>query len=119
MKRVTMHLGPLALLLTVIAICMSTLGVLSVSNAYADKRLSDRYAETVRIRYELEEQGQQYLREVNAGTVSPEEEKVFRSGDYTLTILLEQKDGDYVPSLWKIRRDWEEQTEINDLWMGG
>ena len=38
MKRINMHLGPLALLLTVIALCMSTLGVLSVSNAYADKR---------------------------------------------------------------------------------
>ena len=78
MKRISIHLGPLALLLTVITICMSTLGVLSVSNASADDRLAQRYAETIRIRYELEEQGQRYLKEVNNGTASPEQEKVFR-----------------------------------------
>ena len=118
MKRITIHLGPLALILTVITICMSTLGVLSVSNAYADKRLARRYAETVRIRYELEEQGQQYLKEVNEGGAAGETEKVFRLENYTLTVSLQEENGTYVPKLWKIRRDWEEQPEIKDLWMG-
>lgn len=119
MKRFPIHLGPLALLLTVIAICMSTLGVLSISNASADQRLAERYAETVRIRYDLEEQGQNYLREVNNGKAAPEAEKVFRIEDYTLTVSLEERGGSYVPSLWKIRKDWEESSEIGDLWMGG
>ena len=118
MKRISIHLGPLALLLTVITICMSTLGVLSVSNASADDRLAQRYAETIRIRYELEEQGQRYLKEVNNGTASPEQEKVFRIDEYTLTVSLKSEGGSYVPNLWKIRKDWQESAEINDLWLG-
>lgn len=113
MNRIPIRLGPLALLLTVIAICVSSLGVLSVADAAADLRLAERYAETVRIRYELEEKGQRFLQEAAAGT-SADTERQFHQEGYTLTVVLD--DGE--PVEWKLRKDWEENTEMDDLWMG-
>ena len=49
-----LRLGMLSILLTVIVICMSVLCLLSYATSMADLRLSQRYANTVRIRYELE-----------------------------------------------------------------
>ena len=55
---------------------------------------------------------------MNEGGAAGETEKVFRLENYTLTVSIQEENGTYVPKLWKIRRDWEEQTEIKDLWMG-
>ena len=54
MKQVPIKLGPLALLLTVISICLTTLAILSFTTASADLRLAEKYADTVQTRYELE-----------------------------------------------------------------
>ena len=51
-------LGPLALLLTVITICLTTLAILTLTTARADLRLAEKYADTVAARYELERMGQ-------------------------------------------------------------
>ena len=61
MKDVPVKLGPLALLLTVISICMTVLAILAFTTARADLSLARTYAETVRERYSLEILGQQYL----------------------------------------------------------
>ena len=58
-----LRLGMLSILLTVIVICMSVLCLLSYATSMADLRLSQRYANTVRIRYELEKEGRQLLNE--------------------------------------------------------
>ena len=117
MNRIPIRLGPLALLLTVISICMTTLGVLSTADAGADMRLAQRYADTVRIRYELEEDGQKSLRDADKGTET-DTEKTFEREGYTLTVSLKRDGGSYVPELWKLRREWEEHTGIDDLWQG-
>ena len=83
MNRIPIRLGPLALLLTVIAICVSSLGVLSVADAAADLRLAERYAETVRIRYELEEKG---VKNINSCTIPRKNILLFK------TLLLNIKD---------------------------
>ena len=58
MRHVPIKLGPLAVLLTVISICMTTLGVLAFTTARADWSLAEEYADTVRVRYELEAEPQ-------------------------------------------------------------
>ena len=50
MQQIPIKLGPLALLLTVISICLTTLSILTFSTSSADMRLAQRYAETVRER---------------------------------------------------------------------
>ena len=52
-NRTPIRLLPLALLLTVISICLTVLAILTFSTAGADLRLAEKYAETVRTRYEL------------------------------------------------------------------
>ena len=63
MKHVPIKLGPLALLLTVISICMTTLGILAFATARADWNLAQKYADTVQTRYTLEARGQGFLRD--------------------------------------------------------
>lgn len=65
MNQVPIKLGPLALLLTIISICLTTLSILTFTTAGADLRLADKYAETVRIRYDLEREGQTFLQEAD------------------------------------------------------
>ena len=61
MRHIPIKLGPLALLLTVISICMTTLGVLAFATARADWNLAQKYADTVQTRYALEAEGQRFL----------------------------------------------------------
>ena len=65
MKQVPIKLGPLALLLTVISICVTTLAILTFTTARADLRLAEKYAQTVETRYALERQGQEFLHELS------------------------------------------------------
>ena len=44
MKQVPIKLGPLALLLTVISICLTTLAILTFATARADWRLAEKHA---------------------------------------------------------------------------
>ncbi len=63
MKHIPIKLGPLALLLTVISICMTVLGLLTFATARGDLSLAEKHGDTVRLRYELEAEGQAFLGE--------------------------------------------------------
>ena len=67
MNHAPVKLGPLALLLTVISICLTILSILTYTTAGADDRLAQRYAQTTTERYELEIAGQEALAEFPAG----------------------------------------------------
>ena len=119
MKHIPIRLGPLALLLTVISICLGTLAVLSFSNSGADMRLSERYSEAVRTRYLLEEDGQKFLSEMNSAvgagdTVS----KTFEREGYTLVLELKSDGDHYEVSEWQITKNWEEDPALDNLWQG-
>lgn len=105
-----LRLGMLSILMTVIVICMSVLSLLSYATSLADLRLARRYAETVRIRYELEEEGRALLKEGNTADIM--ETEIQKEG-YALNI---KADGDL--SLWRIRRIWTEDDSIDELWNG-
>ena len=105
-----LRLGMLSILMTVIVICMSVLSLLSYATSLADLRLARRYAETVRIRYELEEEGRALLKEGNTAGIM--ETEIQKEG-YALNI---KADGDL--SLWRIRRIWTEDDSIDERWNG-
>ena len=128
MKDTPVKLGPLALLLTVISICMTTLAVLAFTTARADYSLAEQYAETVKERYALEAKGQQYLSETaddlaQGFLLLPDADGVVRNtieeGDTKLTIglRLTGTDGFLVDS-WRMERQWTEDTSIGNLWDG-
>lgn len=121
MKQVPFKLGPLALLLSVISICLTTLAILSFATSSADLRLAQKYAETMKIRYELEQEGQDFLRSVKEGNTAGAEQdadgslsRVFTSDGFELRVRLTE-DGQVLS--WRIQKQWEEDTEI-EIWPG-
>ena len=61
MRHIPIKLGPLAMLLTVISVCMTTLGILAFATARADWNMAQKYADTIQTRYALEAEGQRFL----------------------------------------------------------
>lgn len=132
MKQIPIKLGPVALLLTVISICLTVMTILTFSTAGADLSMSQRYADSVQIRCELEKQGQEFLKDANeaaagGGEISqlPDtktengvtEKKISRDG-YELTIRLQQTGERFEVTEWKLNRHWEEKETIDGLWQG-
>jgi hypothetical protein len=129
MKQIPIRLGPLALVLTVISICLTTLAILALSTARADLRLAERYAQTVTQSYALEVAGQTYLQEISeelqAGASLPsdtEEDGILRhtiqQGDASLHIALRLQENGYQIIQWQMERTWEQDSTLGDLWDG-
>ncbi len=141
MNHAPVKLGPLALLLTVISICLTILSILTYTTAGADDRLAQRYAQTTTERYELEIAGQEALAEFPAGfeanaeydnlLASPLEGgggpegtgegalwKTIKQDGLILTIgATPGADGPQVVT-WKVSRQWEQDGLIHNLWDG-
>lgn len=125
MNQTPVRLGPLALLLTVISICVTTLSVLVYTTARADAALAEKYAETVKIRYALEEEGQRYLCDLERGTVTAADPdgtaavtRTFEKDGTRLHIAMEP-DGDRMKvTSWRFEKEWTEDTDIGNLWDG-
>ena len=133
MKQIPIKLGPVALLLTVISICLTVMAVLTFTTASADKTMAERFADSTQVRYALEAEGEAFLQEADAllaaggqltdlpdtenvknqkGSV----EKTFSDAGYHLTVRL-QPDGDsYRVSTWSLVKEWEEKGTIDGLW---
>jgi len=128
MKQTPVKLGPLALLLTVISICLTILSILSYATASADLRLAEKYAQTVSRRYALEIEGQRWMRELQRGGGDPQGaetdesgvlRRVFEQDGSRLSVgVLPQEGGGYRIVEWKQDREWNENTEIGSLWPG-
>ncbi len=130
MKDIPIKLGPLALLLTVISICLTTLSILTFTTAGADERLAARFADTVSERYMLEAEGQKFMAELQKavrmsgpeaaapyGTDTDLCRHVLSLGDTTLTIEFTVSGTDVSTKSWRMVRNWEEDKDLN-FWDG-
>lgn len=130
MKQVPIKLGPLTLLLTVISICLTTLAILTFTTARADLRLAEKYADTVRTRYELEAEGQRFLqelKELNPADLSLMDLERDAKGVYWTTL---ERDGAQLRigftagregcrvAAWRHEKEWNQDTGIGNLWNG-
>ena len=126
MNKAPIRLGPLALLLTVVSICLTILAILSFSTARADMRLAEKYAETVQTRYALDRMGQEYLAALDSGSEAaptPDEDGVirreFEQDGYMLRIGLHSDgSGGYEVISWRQEKSWEQDEIIDNLWSG-
>ncbi len=134
MGHTGIRLGPLAFLLAVISICMTMLGILAIATANADLRIAGKYADMVKIRYELEAEGHIFLSE--AGTFAeagaalyllPDTEtdtdgvtrKVIRREDWRLHAGIRLDEAGKIEIVsWRIDRAWEPEPGMGDLWNG-
>ena len=132
MKQVPIKLGPLALLLAVVSICLTTLAILTFATARADLRLAEKYADTVSTRYALERQGQEFLRELSEtdradwGLMGwePDADGVcrerFEQDGTVLEVGFRSKGGRGCEVVsWRIEKNWTEDDSIGELWDGG
>ena len=130
MKQVPIKLGPLALLLTVISICLTTLAILNVTTARADMRLAEKYAETVRTRYALEAEGQALLSQLDGADAADlvllgfarGADGVYRTDlerdGARLRIGVRQEDGAWAVVSWRQDKEWNQDETIGNLWLG-
>ena len=126
MNQSPIRLGPLALLLTVISICLTILAILTFTTARADLRLAEKYAETVRARYALEREGQTYLAGLGSGSGTapgPDDDGVrhvdLDHGEVTLHIgLLDDGQGEERIVSWRQEKMWEQEEMFDNLWDG-
>ena len=132
MKQIPIKLGPLALLLTVISICVTTLAILTFTTARADLRLAEKYAQTVETRYALERQGQEFLRDLSEtdpadyGLMDWEHDAAgvywteFEQDGTSLRIgFRPDRETGYRVLSWRQEKGWAEDDSIGDLWDGG
>lgn len=122
------RLGPLALLLTVVAIVVTMLGLLALSTARGDLGTAQRYADSVKLRYALEARGQEFLQQavedpgVLTGLREDSEKirwKTFTQEGMTLHIGLKTEDNGCQVAAWVFARDeWEPEEEHGGLWTG-
>ena len=129
MNQTPIKLGPLTLLLTVISICLTVLSILTFTTAQADERLAQKFAETVQTRYELEQEGQAFLRDVAEGgpdfimddsvtrTAQGVFKKTFERDGAKLTIGYRNTANGVRIVSWRHEKEWEEDTSLN-LWDG-
>ena len=127
MRELPIKLGPLAILLTVVAICMTVLAILTFTTARADMNLAETYADTVKTRYELEAEGQEFMGNVARGVVVLEAATELEDGIYTKTF---ERDGSYLKIgftltgaqyeivEWRHGKQWEPDESMGDLWDG-
>lgn len=132
MHQIPIKLGPLALLLTVISICLTTLSILTFTTASADMRLAQRYAQTVQERYALEIKGQEYINEAEKSLAEGDTiwltelrrradgsyEQVLEEGDTKLTIRFYVVGSEIQVNAWQMIKGWQEDDSLN-VWQGG
>lgn len=126
MNQHPIRLGPLALMLAIISICLTVLAVLNLSAAGADLRLAEKYASSVSLRYQLEKEGQELLSRLKEGA-PPAELRQAEDGSLETTITREDAhlhirlrpnaDGRFEILSWKQEKDWTPGTEL-ELWSG-
>ena len=132
MKQIPIRLGPVALVLTVISICLTVMAILTFSTAGADANMADAFADSVQNRYALESEGQAFLQDADEMLASGGEltdlpdvtaekgsvEKILEQEGYQLKIRLCEAGDSYTVDEWALSKKWEQKETINNLWQG-
>lgn len=120
-----MRLGPIAIFLVVVAIILTTLATLTLATTNADKVMAERFAAVTSARYELEAEGQQFLRDFDeqaaSGTVTSEDRHAtLEKSGYTLEIQLSAPDanGNYEIEKWDLKKNWKADDPFQHIWKG-
>ena len=119
------RLGPIAIFLVVVAIVLTTLATLTLATTNADKVMAERFASVKAVRYELEAEGQQFLRDydeqISAGAVTDNDRvRTFEKDGYTLEIEVSRPDaaGNYNIISWNLKKDWNADDPFTHVWKG-
>ncbi len=128
------RLGPIAIFLVVVAIILTTLATLTLATTNADRIMAERFAAVTSIRYDLEDQGQQFLRDYSkqaqAGTIAAADlhakatdggyQVSFEEDGYTLEVEVSAPDagGNYDILKWQLKKNWNADDPYQHVWKG-
>ena len=128
------RLSPFAVFLSVIAIVLTTLAVLTIATTHADKVMAQRFASVTAVRYELEKDGQMFLYELDRALESGnadlpeglvrEEDGSFRwqtqKEGYVLQVSLKINEAkqSYRVTGWELKKEWSGSDPIYEIWQG-
>ena len=119
------RLGPIAIFLVVVAVILTTLSLLTFATTSADRVMAERFAAVTKIRYELEAEGQKFLKEydekVAGGTAAAADRSAsFEKDGYTLEVEVSAPDnnGEVQVTRWDLRKDWKAEDPFQNLWKG-
>ena len=120
-----MRLGPIAIFLVVVAIILTTLATLTLATTNADKVMAERFAAVTSARYELEAEGQQFIRDYDelatAGAVTDaDRQATIEKNGYTLQIRVSQPDGNgnFEIEQWDLKKNWNADYPFTHIWKG-
>jgi len=129
-----LRLGPIAIFLVVVAIILTTLSILTLATTNADNVMAERFAAVTAVRYDLEADGQQFLRDydaqvqagkVKAGAINAKATKdgyatEIQKNGYILQIEVSAPDenGKYEILTWELKKDWNADDPYQDIWKG-
>ena len=119
------RLGPIAIFLVVVTIILTTLAVLTLATTGADRVMAERFAAVTAVRYELEAEGHQFLRDYDEQIASgaPTDRNrtaTFQKDGYTLTVTVSAPtaDGSYKVETWDLKKDWKADDPFQHIWNG-
>ena len=120
-----MRLGPIAIFLFVVAIILTTLATLTLATTNADKVMAERFAAVTSARYELEAEGQRFLRDfdelASTGAVTDaDRQATIEKNGYTLQIRVSQPDGNgnFEIEQWDLKKNWNADDPFTHIWKG-
>lgn len=132
--RQPIRVGSLTILLTLVALCLALLAVLSLSTARADGALAQKQLLRLTADVNAHALGEEYLARLDAALAEnaalPKE--AHRQADGTISARLETKDGRtllvvaqplvnspqrYTLVSWSFLQDWTPDSDV-DLWLG-
>ena len=120
-----LRLGPIAIFLVVVAIILTTLATLTLATTNADKVMAERFAAVTSARYELEAEGQQFIRDYDelaaAGAVTDaDRQATIEKNGYTLQIRVSQPDGNgnFEIEQWDLKKNWNADDPFTHIWKG-
>ena len=120
-----LRLGPIAIFLVVVAIILTTLATLTLATTNADKVMAERFAAVTANRYELEAEGQQFIRDYDelaaAGAVTDaDRQATIEKNGYTLQIRVSQPDGNgnFEIEQWDLKKNWNADDPFTHIWKG-
>ena len=129
------RLGPMAVFILLVAVVLTTLAMLAQATSHADLVMAERFADVTAVRYSLEEEGQNYLMQIDealkAGDFDAAENgaevtedgnlrhTVSRDGyDLVIEITDPGKAGKYKVIKWNLSRQWEAEGQFQNIWQG-
>ena len=137
------RLGPVAIFLTIVAMVITTLALLTVATSNADRVMAGRFASITQTRYGLEADGEKFLAAVAAGDVSgiegaaagaladADEGTATGAAAAGVYSFVEEKDGYRLEieavsaaagsveiNRWKLSRIWENEDPLENIWKG-